>query len=175
MQLYHGSNAVIEQVDLSKSRPYKDFGRGFYCTNLKSQAEAMAYRVAKLYGGVPFVSVFQLDGKIFDDSAVTIMTFESPSTDWAKFVMNNRKRMTTEPNIEFSNHDNRFDLVIGPVADDEMYAQFQLLQEGMIDMELLAKKLQFMKHSNQYSFHSVNSLKYLSFMEGYECLKSKDS
>lgn len=59
MQLYHGSNGMIEQVDLSKSRLFKDFGRGFYCTNLKSQAEAMARRVAKLYGGVPFVSVFQ--------------------------------------------------------------------------------------------------------------------
>jgi hypothetical protein len=175
MQLYHGSNAIIEQVDLSKSRPYKDFGRGFYCTNLKLQAEAMARRVSKLYGGTPFVTEYQLDHKIFDDSTVNIMTFESPSTDWAQFVMNNRKKVIPDSDHSFSNHDNRFDLVVGPVADDEMYAQFQLLQEGIIDLQVLAKKLEFMQHSNQYSFHSAKSLQYLLFVEGYECLKFKGS
>ena len=29
IRLYHGSNTVIERVDLSKGRPNKDFGRGF--------------------------------------------------------------------------------------------------------------------------------------------------
>jgi hypothetical protein len=57
MFLYHGSNAVMKQVDLALSRPYKDFGRGFYCANLKSQAEAMARRVSKLYGGQAYASV----------------------------------------------------------------------------------------------------------------------
>jgi hypothetical protein len=61
MLLYHGSNAVVKQVDLALSRAYKDFGRGFYCTNVKSQAEATARRVSRLYGGLPFVSVYELD------------------------------------------------------------------------------------------------------------------
>ena len=42
MKLYHGSNMVIEQIDLSKCKPYKDFGQGFYLTEIKEQAEQMA-------------------------------------------------------------------------------------------------------------------------------------
>ena len=30
MKLYHGSTVSVQQIDLSKSRPNKDFGRAFY-------------------------------------------------------------------------------------------------------------------------------------------------
>jgi len=50
MILYHGSNLKIENVDLLKCNPYKDFGQGFYCTSIKKQAEFMAERVVKRKG-----------------------------------------------------------------------------------------------------------------------------
>lgn len=48
MRLYHGSNMMIENIDLSKCKPYKDFGRGFYLTEIKEQAEKMAGRTAAI-------------------------------------------------------------------------------------------------------------------------------
>lgn len=33
MILYHGSNIAIDVIDLSKCRPNKDFGQGFYLTD----------------------------------------------------------------------------------------------------------------------------------------------
>ena len=51
MILYHGSNVKIENIDLKKCRQYKDFGQGFYCTTIEKQAEFMAERVVKRYGG----------------------------------------------------------------------------------------------------------------------------
>ncbi len=39
MVLYHGSNTDIKEIDLRMCKPYKDFGRGFYLTVLKDQAE----------------------------------------------------------------------------------------------------------------------------------------
>lgn len=33
MKLYHGSNLVIEQIDLYQSKPCKDFGRRFYTSD----------------------------------------------------------------------------------------------------------------------------------------------
>ena len=51
MKLYHGSNMEIKEIDLLKCRPYKDFGKGFYLTTIKEQAEKMAIRVARIYGG----------------------------------------------------------------------------------------------------------------------------
>ena len=53
MKLYHGSNVVIENIDLAKCKPYKDFGQGFYLTEIKEQAFEMAKRTAKIYGGNP--------------------------------------------------------------------------------------------------------------------------
>ena len=42
MIIYHGSNMKIEKIDLKKCKPFKDFGKGFYCTALREQAELIA-------------------------------------------------------------------------------------------------------------------------------------
>jgi predicted RNA-binding protein YlxR (DUF448 family) len=39
MKVYHGSYTQINEIDLSFSQAGKDFGRGFYVTNIRSQAE----------------------------------------------------------------------------------------------------------------------------------------
>lgn len=59
MILYHGSNVAIGEVDLSMSRPWKDFGRGFYTTTIEVQAEKMARRTARFFGGEPTVTSFE--------------------------------------------------------------------------------------------------------------------
>lgn len=58
MKLYHGSNIVIEHINLAMCRPFKDFGKGFYLTDIKEQAEKMAKRVSKIYSGDPVVNAF---------------------------------------------------------------------------------------------------------------------
>lgn len=42
MRLYHGSNIAIDNINLAMCRPYKDFGQGFYLTDIEEQAEKMA-------------------------------------------------------------------------------------------------------------------------------------
>ena len=42
MILYHGSNVEIDEIDLLKSKPNKDFGRGFYLSENSEQALEMA-------------------------------------------------------------------------------------------------------------------------------------
>lgn len=39
MILYHGSNTAIDGIDLNRCRPYKDFGREFYLTDIREQAQ----------------------------------------------------------------------------------------------------------------------------------------
>lgn len=65
MTLYHGSNVDIQKIELSKCRPNKDFGKGFYLTSIKEQAERMALRVSKMYGGTPFVNIYSFNEKVF--------------------------------------------------------------------------------------------------------------
>lgn len=54
MILYHGSNCFIDKIDLDKCRPFKDFGKGFYTTELKEKAFRIAKRTARMFGGISF-------------------------------------------------------------------------------------------------------------------------
>ena len=66
MRLYHGSNTKINSINLAMCRPYKDFGTGFYLTDIKEQAEKMAIRVSKIYGGNPIVNIFEISDDFRD-------------------------------------------------------------------------------------------------------------
>ena len=39
MKLFHGSNQYIQSIDLSKSKPFKDFGQAFYLSEEIEQAQ----------------------------------------------------------------------------------------------------------------------------------------
>lgn len=152
MRLYHGSNTIIEQIDLSRCKPYKDFGQGFYLTEIKEQAEQMARRTSAIYGGEPVVTEFE-----FDETALNVLsvkTFEEPSEEWALFVMANRSRNHLQPT-------HGFDIVIGPVADDTIATLFRNFDDGIIDLPMLVNGLKYKKVSSQYLFHSVEAIKYL--------------
>lgn len=161
MILYHGSNTDIHEVDLSMCRPYKDFGKGFYCTDIQNQAELMAKRVANIYGGNPYVSMFELDESIFSDSNIRTAQFNEPTQDWAIFVLNNRNRRFIDYEDGASNHDNKYDIVIGPVANDDLALLFRTFQNGLIDTEALVKGMKYKKLTTQYSFHTDRALSYL--------------
>jgi len=60
MRLYHGSNTDIKEINLAMCRPYKDFGQGFYLTVMKEQAEKMAKRVARIYGGLAVLNAYDI-------------------------------------------------------------------------------------------------------------------
>ena len=49
MIVYHGSNIKIENIDLKKCRPHRDFGRGFYVTKFRKHAEKMAKIIGRKY------------------------------------------------------------------------------------------------------------------------------
>jgi len=63
MILYHGTNIDFDNIDISKSTPYKDFGKGFYLTDIRLQAEQMANKKAKLFKGTPIVQEYYFDEK----------------------------------------------------------------------------------------------------------------
>ena len=162
MKLYHGSNIVIEHINLAMCRPYKDFGKGFYLTDMKEQAEKMATRVARIYGGFPVVSTFEIDDNFREFPEVRIMDFGvQTSEEWAKFVMNNRNRAFADEKNVLCNQDNKYDIVIGPVADDNMALLFRQYENEIIDFEILLKGLIYKRTSSQYSFHTEKGIRLL--------------
>ena len=162
MILYHGSNVEIDEIDLNKCKKYKDFGQGFYCTTIKQQAKFMALRTTKREKkGEPCVSKFELEEKIFEDEDVKIKKFEKPSKEWAEFILNNRDKNFKDISSLKCNFDNKYDLVIGPVADDDIIVLFRTFVQGLIDIDTLIKELTFKELTDQYSFHTKKALKYL--------------
>ena len=51
LTLYHGSNYNFDIIDPSKSKDKRDFGKGFYMTTLREQAEDWAYVLFDRYKG----------------------------------------------------------------------------------------------------------------------------
>ena len=162
MRLYHGSNITIDSINLAMCRPYKDFGRGFYLTDIREQAEKMAIRVSKIYGGSPVVNIFEIQDDFRKIESIKIKDFGAETTEeWAKFVMNNRSRIFTNVEDVLCNKDNKYDIVIGPVADDNMALLFRQYENEIIDFETLLKGMIYKKTSSQYSFHTEKSIKLL--------------
>ena len=163
MRLYHGSNIIIENIDLSKCRPYKDFGQGFYLTTLLEQAQKMAQRVSRIYGGNPMVTVFDFDEKLLSSTELKARLFDSekPSAEWALFVSNNRKEGLTEIESTDCNQDLRYDIVVGPVANDDLALLFRQFSNGFIDLEGLKKGMEYKKLTDQYSFHTEKAISFL--------------
>ena len=165
MILYHGSNVKIVNVDLSKARPFKDFGQGFYLTEIREQAARMAARVADRFGGRSCVSAFELSEDIFNDKALNILKFERPSEEWALFVMNNREKKFSDVENRLYNGDNKYDVVIGAVANDDLVGTFDLFRDGFMSMDDVVKQITYKALTNQYSFHSEKAIAYLKAVE----------
>lgn len=161
MRLYHGSNIEISKIDLNKCLPYKDFGKGFYLTEIRDQAEKMASRVARIYGGKPCVTVYEFDEAALTDGDIGVRKFKLPTKEWALFVIHNRSREFKDIASEECNLDNKYDLVIGPVANDDLALLFRQFSNGLIDVDTLVREMKFKKLTNQYSFHTKKAIAYL--------------
>lgn len=166
MKLYHGSNVWIDSINLAMCRPNKDFGTGFYLTDIKEQAERMAIRVSKIYGGDPVLNVFELNDDFKTRTDLRIKDFgEQTSEEWALFVMNNRNKLFEDIKNPLCNLDRKYDIVIGPVADDNMALLFRQYENEMIDFETLLKGMIYKKTSSQYSFHTEKGIRLLRKVE----------
>jgi hypothetical protein len=161
--LFHGSNQVVTHIDLDKCRPFKDFGPGFYLSANSEHAQEMAARTARIYGGRPRVSAFEFDESLSE--TLTVLRFARPDQEWAQFVLNNRSRSLANLSGPTSNQDGKYDLVIGPVANDDIALLFRQFQSGLIDLVALARAMEFRELSIQHSFHTPQGIAALSFME----------
>lgn len=163
MKLFHGSNMEIDKVDLSKCMPNKDFGCGFYTTFLESQAWRMAQRRARIDGGEPIVTVYEVLDDLVEKKDLNCRVFDSnPTIEWAVFIKNNRDRNFKDYSSLECNLDCKYDIVVGPVANDTVGLLIRQFSRGTINAEYMKKQFDFGKLTNQYTFHTAKGLKYLT-------------
>jgi hypothetical protein len=117
------------------------------------QAEQLAVKKAKLFGGYPIIQEYEFDESLLNASDLNVLRFERPCKEWAEFVFNNRNKA-----VNFS-HD--YDIVTGPIANDGVAYLLGRYEEGTLTIDDLAKELTFKELNNQLFFGTEEAIKHL--------------
>lgn len=156
MTLYHGSNVLVSNPKILVTNRMLDFGAGFYATSNREQAEKWAKtQTIRRENGSPIISIFDFDKEVLQD--VSILKFDSANREWLRFVADNRKGMYIGK---------KYDLVIGPVANDNTMPVINNYMSGMIDEETALILLKLQKLSDQYAFLTEKGISVLKFDGG---------
>ena len=155
MILYHGSNVIVREPRLLKVQRELDFGKGFYTTSDLEQAKKWAKRTAlRLRQKNGYVSVYEIDDQAM--SMLRILRFEKPDADWLRFIVENRMGKMLPP---------EWDIIVGPVANDQTAPVIDLFLSGMYDEEEAIKRLLPQKLKDQYTFKTAEAIMLLRFKE----------
>lgn len=156
MIVYHGGVEVIKNPDVYHSKRYLDFGRGFYLTSHETQAKKWALRKGLRQEKNAIVNVYELK----DLKKYHLLSFESENEQWLDFVCACRKG--EEINAEY-------DIIIGNVADDDVFKTVDMYFRGLWDKEKVLNELRYYKMNDQICIVNQRTLdEILEFKGSYE-------
>ena len=147
MTVYHGGYTPVEIPEIREGRNKKDFGVGFYCTIIKEQAQRWARRY-----DTKIVSIY--DVRL--DQNLNIKEFREMTDEWLDFIISCRSGEA---------HD--YDIVIGAMADDQIYNYISDYMDGTITREQFWVLAKFKYPTHQITFCTKEALKCLEY-RGYE-------
>lgn len=156
MILYHGSNIEVSEPQIIVSNRALDFGAGFYTTSSEDQAIRWARLQALRRGkGTPVVSAYEFDEA--QARTLRILRFSAANGDWLRYVTDNRKSAYCGE---------KYDVVIGPVANDNTMPVISDYMAGTINEETALILLKPQKLADQYAFLTWKGLSMLRFVRG---------
>lgn len=147
--IYHGSYCKIENPKIITGKYTKDFGEGFYCTILKEQAIKWAKKF-----DTPVLNIYEYN----EDLNLKIKEFNILSEEWLDFIINSR-----------NGKKHNYDIVIGAMADDQIYNYITDLIDGVISRDAFWELAKFRHPTHQIAFCSQKALECLKFLECMEC------
>ena len=146
--IFHGSNVVVEKPQIIVSGFYKDFGFGFYCTNIERQAK----KWAQTKKGDSFVSVYNY----LPTDELKVLSFPVMTDEWLDFVVACRRGIKHE-----------YDIVEGPMADNQIWDYVEDFIEGNITREAFWVLAKFKYPTHQIVFCTQKSLDSIVFEKSY--------
>jgi hypothetical protein len=156
--LYHGSNFVVDTPKLINQVRSLDFGAGFYATTNKKQAISVASKVMeRTNSNTQFVSIYEFDTKHLQQD-LDVLQFYKPNAEWLDFIYQNRQKVYQGKS---------YDLVIGPVANDDVFTTLQLYEAGTLTREQTLEALKIKDLFNQYVFKSEKAISLLKFCNSF--------
>ena len=155
MICYHGSDTVVDVPRILEAKRPLDFGGGFYVTTSELQAKAWAKKVAfRNNSKQKYINRYEFD---YENAKKEIVVIEFLQADekWLDFICNNRNGKPT----------GEYDVVIGPVADDQVYRVVVEYENGDVDKETALKRLKTEKLCDQILFHTEKALTFLHYTD----------
>ena len=146
MIVYHGSSEIVKQPDIQHSYRALDFGKGFYVTSVREQAERWARRKADLTGGKAIVNRYIMCDQTF---GLKVKTFPDDLTEWIDFVCDCRDEKTVYQ---------QYDLIIGKVADDKVFRVVDMYQSGIWDRDRALQEIRAYPNYDQIAFITRNAI-----------------
>ena len=140
MIVCHGSSEVVRQPDVLHAYRALDFGKGFYVTSVRGQAERWARRKASLVGGRAIVNQYQMDD---DMTGLRVKRFPDDLAEWIEFVCDCRDGKPGYQN---------YDLIIGKVANDKVFRVVDMYHSGIWDKERALKEIRAYPNYDQLAF-----------------------
>lgn len=142
--IYHGSNVEVLNPKILVNGYYKDFGYGFYCTNIEKQAKrwALTKKGASIINNYVYM----------ENSSLNILNFPDMTDEWLEFVVTCRRGQ---------NHS--YDIVEGPMADDQIWDYVEDYVSGNITKEAFWELVKFKYPTHQIVFCTEEALKTLHF------------
>ncbi len=145
MILYHSSSVIVAEPDITHSRLYLDFGKGFYLTTIYDQARRYAERFLRR-GRTAWLNTYDFTCRM---EGWKVLSFESYDEAWLDFVSKCRS----------GNDDTDYDLVIGGIANDRVILTLDRYYAGELTQEQALGLLKFEKPNIQYCVRSERMLK----------------
>ena len=157
--LFHGGTEIVARPEFRDSGRFRDFGRAFYLTSSKYQAE----RWAKIQCGRRNVTRGVVNEYVCVDfermPAMKVKRFSGANKEWLEAVIACRKGQDA-----FTG----FDVVIGPVADDNVYQTIRLFELGTYTCEEALKRLLTERLYDQIALKSEAALAECKFVSHAE-------
>jgi len=146
----------VDTPQILQSERLLDFGVGFYTTTSKEQATRWAQKVSvRRQIKEKYISVYDFD-LVKAEKHLSVIRFQKADENWLNFICACRSG---------KNIDDAYDVVFGPVADDNVYATVQLFETGVLDKDETLKRLKVETLFDQVLFHTESALKYCVYKE----------
>lgn len=152
--VFHGGTEVVSDPEIRVSPRNCDFGPGFYATHSREQAIRWAERQRRIRMQ-PEAVVNKYDISGLWESGLSIKVFESPEGDWLDAVVDCRKGQDVFVGC---------DVVLGPVADDNVYETIRLYEAGVFTREETIRRLKTEKLFNQLVLKTDAALAFCRFI-----------
>ena len=162
MKIYHGSTVIVEKPSLEILNHRTDFGKGFYTTTDVEQAKKwtkIKRKRMELENNKVNIHQYINVYEYTESNELNVLNFEDATEEWLKFVFINRQSNELV---------HKYDIVIGPVANDNLYQVLVNYEEGIYNVEETIKRLKTYLLSNQISFHTSKALECIKYIETIE-------